>query len=146
MLGGVQRRKDLLSEEFGEMNDMLGGLMENMGMGNLGGGITQIKFVVVSTNPSKPVVITENTEVTLNSKAVDIINEGMPEINYEDIGGLTEEIKKIREMVEIPMKHPEIFEKLGVSPPKGVLLHGPPGTGVYPAQALRDKELPEEPA
>ncbi len=55
--------------------------------------------------------------------------EGMPEITYEDIGGLKEEIKKIREMVELPLKHPEVFERLGIEPPKGVLLHGPPGTG-----------------
>ena len=85
--------------------------------------------MVVSTNPNCPVIITENTEVVLNSKAVDLIEEKIPAINYEDIGGLSEEIKKIREMVEIPMKHPEIFQKLGVTPPKGVLLHGPPGTG-----------------
>jgi len=75
------------------------------------------------------VIITENTEVNLNPKAVEITDEKIPEIAYEDIGGLTEEIKKIREMVEIPMKHPEIFERLGVEAPKGVLLHGPPGTG-----------------
>jgi len=97
--------------------------------GNLGGGITQIKFIVVNSNPCQPVIITENTQVTLNPKAVEVSDEKIPEINYEDIGGLSEEIKKIREMVEIPLKHPEIFEKLGIEPPKGVLLHGPPGTG-----------------
>jgi len=133
MLGGVQRRKALLgnemSEELGGLNEMLGGMMENIGMGNLSGGITQIKFIVTNSTPNKPVIITENTEVTLSTKAVEIEGEKIPEINYEDIGGLSEEIKKIREMVEIPMKHPEIFEKLGVEPPKGVLLHGPPGTG-----------------
>jgi transitional endoplasmic reticulum ATPase len=129
MLGGVQRRKDLLSGDFGEMNDMLGDMLENFGMGGQLGGIAQIKFLVVNTNPSKPVVITENTEVILNPKAVETLEDSLPNINYEDIGGLREEIKKIREMVEIPMKHPEIFQKLGVEPPKGVLLHGPPGTG-----------------
>ena len=127
-LGGVQRRKDLM-EGFGDLDDVFGDLLGNMGFGNLGGGMTQVKFAVVSTSPSTAVRITENTEVILNSKAVDKIEEKMPTINYEDIGGLSEEIKKIREMVEIPMKHPEIFEKLGVTPPKGVLLHGPPGTG-----------------
>src|SRR3970282_1570242 len=66
---------------------------------------------------------------SLSSKAMEVSDENMPEINYEDIGGLTEEIKKIREMVEIPLKHPELFRKLGIEPPKGVLLHGPPGTG-----------------
>jgi len=129
VLGGVQRRKDLLSEEFGDFNDMLGDMLGNMGFGNLGGGITSIKFAVVNSNPNQPVIITENTEVTLNPKAVEILDDNLPEINYEDIGGLEEEIKKIREMVEIPIKHPEIFQKLGVEPPKGVLLHGAPGTG-----------------
>jgi len=132
VLGGVQRRKDLMNEEMGDLNDIfgnLGDILGGMGFGNLGGGVSQIKFVVVSTNPSCPVIITENTEVVLNSKAVEMMEDKIPTINYEDIGGLTEEIKKIREMVEIPLKHPEIFQKLGVSPPKGVLLHGPPGTG-----------------
>jgi len=132
VLGGVQRRRDLISEEFGDINDIFGNFDEifgGMGFGNLGGGVTQIKFLVVSTNPNQPVIITENTEVALNPKAVEISDEKIPEIAYEDIGGLTEEIKKIREMVEIPLKHPEIFQRLGVEPPKGVLLHGPPGTG-----------------
>ena len=132
VLGGVQRRRDLMSDEMGNMDDIFGNLNEilgGMGFGNLGGGVTQIRFLVVSANPSQPVIIGENTEVTLNPKAVEVSDEKIPEINYEDIGGLSEEIKKIREMVEIPMKHPEIFDRLGVQPPKGVLLHGPPGTG-----------------
>ncbi len=129
VLGGVQRRKDLLSDDFGDLNDMLGNMFNGMGMGNLGGGISQIKFTVVNTNPGQVVRINENTEVVLNSKAVDVIEDSVSDINYEDIGGLDEEIKKIREMVEIPLKHPEIFDRLGVEPPKGVLLHGPPGTG-----------------
>lgn len=129
VLGGVQRRKDLLSEEFGQdFGDVFGDVFGSMGLGNLG-GFAQIKFVVVSTNPSQPVIVTENTQITLNSKVVEITDENIPEINYEDIGGMSEEIKKIREMVEIPLKHPEIFNKLSVEPPKGVLLHGPPGTG-----------------
>ncbi len=132
VLGGVQRRRDLMSEEFGDMNEIFGNLNDilgGMGLGNLGGGITQIKFLVISTNPNQPVIITENTEVSLSPKAIEITDEKIPEITYEDIGGLFEEIKKIREMVEIPIKHPEIFQKLGVEAPKGVLLHGPPGTG-----------------
>jgi len=130
VLGGVQRRRDLLSEEFGgEFGDMLGDMLGNMGFGQLGGGFTQIRFLVVNTNPNQPIIITENTDVVLNPKAVDISEENILEITYEDIGGLSEEIKKIREMVEIPMKHPEIFQRLAIEPPKGVLLHGPPGTG-----------------
>ncbi|MFC1682241.1 CDC48 family AAA ATPase [Nanoarchaeota archaeon] len=130
VLGGVQRRRDLLSEEFGdEFNDMLGNMLGNMGLGNLGGGISQLKFAVVNTNPNQPVIITENTEVVLNPKAVELTEDNLSGINYEDIGGLSEEIKKIRELVELPLKHPEIFNRLGIEPPKGVLLHGPPGTG-----------------
>ncbi|MDA3836611.1 MAG: CDC48 family AAA ATPase [Nanoarchaeota archaeon] len=133
VLGGVQRRKDLMTEELGDLNDVfgnLGDILGNMGIGGqLGGGVAQIKFAVVSTNPNVPVIVTENTEVVLNPKALDVLDDKIPSINYEDIGGLDEEIKKVREMVEIPMKHPEIFNRLGVTPPKGVLLHGPPGTG-----------------
>ncbi len=129
VLGGVQRRRDLMGEELGDLNDIFGDFFGGMGFGNLGGSVSQIKFLVVNSNPNQAVIITENTEVTLNPKAVEIIDEKIPEINYEDIGGLKEEIKKMREMVEIPLKHPEIFEKLGIESPKGVLLHGPPGTG-----------------
>jgi len=130
VLGGVQRRKDLFSEMgLGEgLGDMFGEEFGNM-FGNLGGGVAQIRFIVVNTNPAKPVVVTEHTQVVLNPKAVEMSEEKIPNITYEDIGGLTDEIKKIREMVEIPMKHPEIFQRLGIEPPKGVLMHGPPGTG-----------------
>jgi transitional endoplasmic reticulum ATPase len=131
VLGGVQRRRDLFSE-MGmdeELGGFFGDMLGNMGMGNLGGGISQIKFLIVNVNPNQPVKITENTEVSLNPKSVEITESDIPEVYYEDIGGLSDEIRKIREMVEIPMKHPEIFEKLGIEPPKGVLLHGPPGTG-----------------
>ena len=114
-----------MNDIFGDLNNLFGG----GAFGNLGGGITQIKFVVVSTNPSQPTIISENTELILNSKAVEVSDEKIPDITYEDIGGLTDEVKKIREMVEIPLKHPEIFDKLGIEPPKGVLLHGSPGTG-----------------
>jgi transitional endoplasmic reticulum ATPase len=129
VLGGVQRRRDLMSEEFGDIEDIFGDILGGMGFGGLGGGFTQIRFVVGNTTPKGPVIITENTQVSLSPKAIDISEEKIPGITYEDIGGLNEEIRKIREMVEIPMKHPEIFNKLGVEPPKGVLLHGPPGTG-----------------
>ena len=132
VLGGVKRRRDLMSEELGDLNDIFGNLSDvfgDMGFGQLGGGVAQLRFMVVSTNPNQPCLITENTEVVLNPKAVDVSDDKIPEINYEDIGGLEDEIKKLREMVEIPLKHPEIFEKLGVEPPKGVLLYGPPGAG-----------------
>src|SRR3989344_2673472 len=97
-----------------------------------GFGFSDIRFLVVDTQPRKEVVIvTEQTEVEFNPQAVELKEEegiGLG-INYEDVGGLGDEIKKVREMVELPLKHPEIFEKLGIEAPKGVLLHGPPGTG-----------------
>jgi transitional endoplasmic reticulum ATPase len=90
------------------------------------GGKTQL--VVTATIPSKPVIVTENTTFKLGSmtKAVD---NSVPRITYDDLGGLKKEVLKIREMVELPMRHPELFEKLGIEAPKGVLLYGPPGTG-----------------
>ncbi|PIN95156.1 ATPase [Candidatus Pacearchaeota archaeon CG10_big_fil_rev_8_21_14_0_10_30_48] len=132
VLGGVQRRKDLLSEDLGEFGDVFGDILGNFAsnFGGMGfGGLQQLKFLIINTNPAMPVVITENTEVVVNSKAVEVSEEKLFDVNYEDIGGLKEEMKKIREMIELPLKHPEIFERLGVEPPKGVLLHGPPGTG-----------------
>ncbi len=97
-----------------------------------GYGFGALKFIVVETHPKKEiVVVTADTEVEFNPKAVETLDEDALslEVNYEDIGGLGEEIKKVREMIELPLKHPEIFQKLGIEPPKGVLLHGPPGTG-----------------
>ncbi len=97
-----------------------------------GFGFGDLKFIVTDTLPKKEIlVVTNETEVEFIPEAVEIKeDEGISlGINYEDIGGLGDEIKKVREMVELPLKHPEIFEKLGIEPPKGVLLHGPPGTG-----------------
>jgi transitional endoplasmic reticulum ATPase len=124
-LGGVQRRKDLM----GDMPDIFGDLQDLFGQNFGFSGFQQLKFVVVSVTPAQPCIITEDTEVQVNSKAVEVSEEVVPDVTYEDIGGLTDEVKKIREMVELPLKHPEIFDKLGIEPPKGVLLHGPPGTG-----------------
>jgi len=90
---------------------------------------SEIKMVVVKTVPEGIVRISEDTEIEIKSQAVKIEETKLPTVTYEDIGGLHEEIKKIREMIELPLKHPELFERLGIEPPKGVLLHGPPGTG-----------------
>src|SRR3989338_160014 len=125
-LGGVQRRRDMMHDNF---PDIISDFNELFG-GQLGfSGFQQLKFVVVSTTPNQPCIITEDTELFVNAKSVDVSEEAVPDVTYEDIGGLTDEVKKIREMVELPLKHPEIFDKLGIEPPKGVLLHGPPGTG-----------------
>jgi transitional endoplasmic reticulum ATPase len=87
-----------------------------------------VPFMVVNSRPAGIVKISPTTEIQ-------ILSEPVPEMEmpsrttYEDIGGLNEEIRRIREMVELPLRHPEIFQRLGIDPPKGVLLHGPPGGG-----------------
>jgi len=87
-------------------------------------------FHVVSTVPSGPVVIAPETEVILKSEPVERESEVRPgQTTYDDIGGLDDELKRIREMIELPLKHPELFDRMGISAPKGVLLYGPPGTG-----------------
>jgi len=126
-LGGVQRRRDLMHDVediFGDLQDLFGG----MGFPGFS-GFQHVRFSVISTSPNQPVIVTEDTELIINSKAVSAIEEDVLEVTYEDIGGLQGEIKKIREMVELPLKHPEVFDRLGIEPPKGVLMHGPPGTG-----------------
>jgi transitional endoplasmic reticulum ATPase len=89
---------------------------------------SKVQFVITSTKPSKPVIVTDKTIFKLGpmTKAVD---SSIPRVTYDELGGLKNEVQKIREMVELPMRHPELFEKIGVEAPKGVLLYGPPGTG-----------------
>jgi transitional endoplasmic reticulum ATPase len=123
-LGGTRRRRSTMIESpFFE--DVFNILDESP----MGFGFGDIKFIVVDTIPKQPIIITEQTEVVFNPEAVEVKEELVPEVTYEDIGGLGDEVKKVREMVELPLKHPEIFERLGIEAPKGVLLHGPPGTG-----------------
>ncbi|MCD6247638.1 MAG: CDC48 family AAA ATPase [Candidatus Diapherotrites archaeon] len=90
---------------------------------------TTLHYVVTKTQPKGPVKITESTRLIVSEKQVKAEAMRIPEVTYEDIGGLKEEIAMIREMVELPMKHPEVFERIGITPPKGVLLTGPPGCG-----------------
>lgn len=89
----------------------------------------KIDLVVTSFSPSgEAVMICDSTEVKMSDKPA--ANKGdVPKVSYDDIGGLGDAVKKIREMVELPLRHPELFKRLGVEAPKGVLLHGPPGTG-----------------
>ncbi|MBS7270242.1 MAG: CDC48 family AAA ATPase [Candidatus Freyarchaeota archaeon] len=91
------------------------------------------KIVLMVTNftpKSDTVIMTSETEVRISEKpAEEIEAKKVPRVSYEDIGGLDEEIRKVREMIELPLNHPELFSKLGIEPPKGVLLYGPPGTG-----------------
>jgi transitional endoplasmic reticulum ATPase len=89
----------------------------------------RIGFAVTSTSPTDAAsLIDSNTEFIIGSvpKAA---AKGVPRVSYEDIGGLKNEVQKVREMIELPLRHPEIFDRIGIEAPKGVLLHGPPGTG-----------------
>ncbi len=92
-----------------------------------------IKFIVVSTQPGYRVYVTDDTEIEIRTEPVreEIIERarGVPRVTWEDIGDLEEAKQKIREIVELPLKHPELFKHLGIEPPKGILLYGPPGTG-----------------
>ncbi|MBR9693304.1 CDC48 family AAA ATPase [Candidatus Woesearchaeota archaeon] len=127
-LGGTKRRKSAMSDNpfFNDMD-----LFSSMLNDSFTFGLGDLKFVVVDVQPAKgAVLVTENTDVVFNPEAVEMKEESSAsDVSYEDIGGLDEELSKVREMVELPLRHPEIFERLGVEPPKGVLLHGPPGTG-----------------
>ena len=90
----------------------------------------RIDLVVVSYTPtSDAVLVHRTTEVKISEKPVKEGVSNIPKVTYEDIGGLGDEVKRVREMIELPLRHPELFERLGVEAPKGVLLHGPPGTG-----------------
>jgi transitional endoplasmic reticulum ATPase len=98
---------------------------DNVMVPYFGGRLT---FQIVGITPAADaVLITNKTSFTITEKDADL--RGMPHVSYEDIGGLRDEMQKVREMIELPLRHPEIFEKLGIEAPKGVLLYGPPGTG-----------------
>src|SRR3989344_1887116 len=124
VLGGAKRRRRTFSgSPFEDIFDVF----EQEVMG--GFGLSSPRFIIAETSPKTPVIVTENTKISVSPKAVEVSEERILDVTYEDIGGLEEEIRKIREMVEIPLKYPELFLKLGIDPPRGVLLHGPPGTG-----------------
>jgi transitional endoplasmic reticulum ATPase len=87
-----------------------------------------LPFSIIQTTPKGIVLINEETQIKVSEEAA-AQAAGAPTVSYEDIGGLKNELQNVREMIELPLKHPELFERLGIDPPKGVLLHGPPGTG-----------------
>jgi transitional endoplasmic reticulum ATPase len=97
---------------------------DNVMVPYFGGRLT---FQVIEVTPASAVLVTQKTMFHIAEKSETL--RGMTHVAYEDIGGLKEEIQKVREMIELPLRHPEIFEKLGIEAPKGILLHGPPGTG-----------------
>ncbi len=87
-----------------------------------------VAFKVVDIEPEEAVIITKNTTIEFSDKPAAGF-EGIKRFSYEDIGGLKDELQRLRETIELPLRHPELFQKLGIEPPKGVLLYGPPGTG-----------------
>jgi len=94
------------------------------------GRMEAVPLVVTETHPADVVVICEKTEIVLLEKPVKSVGSVKATgTTYENVGGLRAEVQRVREMIELPMKHPEVFQKLGIEPPKGVLLYGPPGTG-----------------
>lgn len=123
---GARRQQPKASSNM-MLDEIFNQMMNNMT------SIGEIKLAVINTKPLGPVKITDNTQIEIETKPVDPSKfegvENLIDVSYEDIGGLENEVKKIREMVEIPLKRPELFKQLGISAPKGVLLHGPPGTG-----------------
>ncbi len=88
-----------------------------------------LPFIVTSTTPKGVVLVANNTTLSVKDEAVTEADVAVTTIAYEDIGGLDDELQRVREMIELPLKHPELFRRLGIDPPKGVLLYGPPGTG-----------------
>jgi transitional endoplasmic reticulum ATPase len=95
----------------------------------------KVPLKIAETEPSGTVVVTDSTEIEISERPAEQFSEQAaeqtesPNVTYEDIGGLDSELEQVREMIELPMRHPELFQQLGIEPPKGVLLQGPPGTG-----------------
>jgi len=92
-------------------------------------GLMEIRLVVADTQPRGLVRVTSETEIELLPELAEAERLATPPITYDDLGGMGAAVQTVREMIELPLKHPELFNRLGISPPKGVLLHGPPGTG-----------------
>lgn len=114
-----------------EENNPMNGFMRMLGGG--GGSrrptLGPLRLIVLNTKPNDEVVrFTRDTRIKINKK-VALLNVSGEIITYDDVGGLTDEIQRIREVIELPIRHPELFRRLNIEPPKGVLFHGPPGTG-----------------
>src|SRR5206468_10437984 len=91
--------------------------------------LQELRLIVVSATPKGIVHIDANTAVELMPEYAESDGQRRADVTYDDLGGMRDTIDALREMVELPLRHPELFQRLGVDPPKGVLLHGPPGTG-----------------
>jgi len=127
----VKRRQkdDFFSSNINDMfKDFMGFGMEDFFYMPTG----EMRFVVIKSDPEGIVRVTDLTEIEILKtlpKDYDLEKRAIPAVTYEDVGGIHQAIQKVREMIELPLRHPELFERLGIEPPKGVLLYGPPGTG-----------------
>ena len=120
IMGGEEYLKQILENRVISRGDLIP-------LGIMG---RRINLVVTGFQPpAAAVIVVPSTQVVLSEKPAKALALDVPRVRYEDIGGLTDEIRKVREMIELPLRYPELFERLGVEAPKGVLLHGPPGTG-----------------
>ena len=124
-----QRGDDFFSNGINDMfKDFMGFGMEDFFYMPTG----EMRFIVIKSDPEGIVRITDLTEIEILKtlpKDYDLEKRSIPVVTYEDVGGIHQAIQKVREMIELPLRHPELFERLGIEPPKGVLLYGPPGTG-----------------
>jgi len=120
IMGGEEYLKQILENRVISRGDLIP-------LGIMG---RRINLIVTGFQPpAAAVIVVPSTQVVLSEKPAKVLATEIPRISYEDIGGLNDEIRKVREMIELPLRYPELFERLGVEAPKGVLLHGPPGTG-----------------
>ncbi len=123
--GGERVKGPSDSNPFGDLKNILPFFGE---MGGKPVPLGEIRFSVVSTDPSGIVLVDDKTKIEIREEPVKRAVTGSL-VTYDDVGGLTQEIIRVREIIELPLKHPELFERLHIDPPKGVLLYGPPGTG-----------------
>ncbi len=121
------RRKQETVREMPNLFDWFFGDLQTGGPAQY--GLAELQFRVISTLPRGSVRVTNSTLVDIRAEPTETGEGTMLVVTYDDIGGLKEEINRVREMIELPLRHPEVFDRLGIEPPKGVLLFGPPGTG-----------------
>ncbi len=118
----VAKKKESLNPQMEDFQKIMGGFLQTPQV-----SLGEVRFLVKKTIPDGIVQVTKNTEIEI-SKEVSMSPSGTI-ITYDDIGGLSDALQKVREMIELPLKHPELFQRVNIDPPKGVLLYGPPGTG-----------------
>jgi len=123
----LRRRQETVKDMPNLFDWFFGDLSTGSGGGQY--GLSELQFKVVNTVPKGAVQVSRKTSVEVRPEPAEAGDGLMVVVTYDDIGGLRDEINRVREMIELPLRHPEVFNRLGIEPPKGVLLYGPPGTG-----------------